>query len=405
MVDAIVVGARCAGSPVAMLLARRGHRVVLVDRARFPSDTLSTHFMFPVDGLRLAEWGLLPELIAAGVPPITTWSSYRGDFLLSGTPPPVRGTGVAYASRRTVLDKVLVDGAAAAGADVREGFVVEDLLWDGDRVVGIRGRSGGRTIREQAQVVVGADGRHSFVAQRVGSRAEELLACQTCTYYAYWQGVDVAGVESYNTSDPPRVLLTYPTNGGLVLTVAQWPKRDFHRVRADVEGNVRAVLSLMPGLAERFARGRVVGRFLGTADQDNIIRTAHGPGWALVGDAGLHVDPRNAQGMRHAFQSAVLLADALDAALRGQVPVLDALAAYQRQRDAAQRPDFEATCRSVRFPPPSDDDRRLRAALRRNQPDTDRFFGVTFGSVPRAEFYAPDNLARILSAAPVPWGR
>src|SRR5262245_28359785 len=162
--DAIVVGARCAGSPTAMLLARKGYRVLVVDRASFPSDTVSTHLVHPLGAAALSRWGLLDRLAATGCPPIHTYLFDFGPFTISGAP----GTGtapVAFCPRRTILDKLLVDAAAEAGAEVREGFTVEAVLIEAGRAVGIRGRSAqGGSIVERANDVVGTDGRNSVVA-------------------------------------------------------------------------------------------------------------------------------------------------------------------------------------------------------------------------------------------------
>ncbi len=162
--DVIVVGARCAGSPTAMLLARKGHRVLVVDRATFPSDTISTHMVHPLGVDALARWGLLDRLVATGCPPIITYTYDFGPFTLRGAPG-TKDAPVAYCPRRIVLDKLLVDAAAEAGAEIREGFAVEEILMEAGRVVGIRGRSrGGDAVVERTRVVVGADGRHSTVA-------------------------------------------------------------------------------------------------------------------------------------------------------------------------------------------------------------------------------------------------
>ena len=165
--DAIVVGARCAGSPTAMLLARKGYKVLVVDRATFPSDTLSTHILHPPAVAAMQRWGLLDRLVATGCPPIHTYSFDFGPFTLAGAPG-TEAAPVAYCPRRTVLDKLLVDAASEAGAEVREGFTVQEILVDDDRVVGIRGHGkDGSTVTERADVVVGADGRNSFVAKAV----------------------------------------------------------------------------------------------------------------------------------------------------------------------------------------------------------------------------------------------
>lgn len=125
--DAIVVGARCAGAPTAMLLARRGHRVLLLDRAHFPSDTVSTHLIHPPGLAALDRWGLLGRVTAGDLPMITTYSFDLGPLTLAGSPAGYGFSG-SYAPRRTVLDKILVDAAMEAGAEVREGFSVEELV-------------------------------------------------------------------------------------------------------------------------------------------------------------------------------------------------------------------------------------------------------------------------------------
>jgi 2-polyprenyl-6-methoxyphenol hydroxylase-like FAD-dependent oxidoreductase len=139
MYDAIVVGARCAGAPTAMLLARAGHRVLLVDRAEFPSDTLSTHAIHAPGIAALRRWGVLDAVLATGCPPIDAYSFDFGMFGLRGTPRPCDGSSTAYAPRRYLLDAILVEAAAAAGAEVREHFSVADLVVEDGAVVGVRG--------------------------------------------------------------------------------------------------------------------------------------------------------------------------------------------------------------------------------------------------------------------------
>src|SRR5678815_1963502 len=163
--DVIVIGARCAGSPVAMLLARQGYKVLVVDKATFPSDTISTHLLHPPGVSALRRWGLLDRLVATGCPPIRTYKFDVGPFVLAGAPGPAESP-VAYGPRRTVFDKLLVDAAAEAGAEIREGFVVDEVVMDDGFVTGIRGHErGGASVTEKARVVVGADGLHSIVAR------------------------------------------------------------------------------------------------------------------------------------------------------------------------------------------------------------------------------------------------
>src|SRR5262245_36995418 len=165
--DVLVVGARCGGSPTAMLLARKGYRVLLVDKATFPSDTISTHIVHPPGVAALRRWGVLDRLLTTGCPPISTYAFDFGPFTLSGAPGRDGGR-VAYAPRRTVLGKLLLDAAAEAGVEVREGFVVQEVLRTDGRVTGIRGHGrNGHTATEQARVVIGADGWQSVVAAAV----------------------------------------------------------------------------------------------------------------------------------------------------------------------------------------------------------------------------------------------
>src|SRR5438128_4409028 len=155
MYDAIVVGARCAGSPTAMLLARRGYRVLLLDKAGFPSDTLSLHYIHQPGAALLKQWGLLDKIVASNCPPVSRLAVDLGPFVQAGSPPPAEGVAEGYAPRRTILDQILVEAAVEAGAELREHFSVQDLIMDGDRVVGLRGRSkGGALVSEQARIVI-----------------------------------------------------------------------------------------------------------------------------------------------------------------------------------------------------------------------------------------------------------
>src|SRR4051812_11666779 len=181
--DVIVIGARCAGSPTAMLLARAGHRVLLVDKATFPSDTMSTHFVHPPGVAALERWGLLERLRATGCPPIDTYTFDFGPFTLAGAPGTAESP-VAYCPRRTVLDMLLVDAASASGVEVREGFTVDEFEVDDGRVVGIRGHAkGGRAVVERADVVVGADGRFSLLAKAVAPEQYHERGPILCGYY------------------------------------------------------------------------------------------------------------------------------------------------------------------------------------------------------------------------------
>jgi flavin-dependent dehydrogenase len=396
MYDAIIVGARAAGSPTAMLLAGKGHRVLLVDRASFPSDTLSTHYIHQPGVARLRRWGLLDRLIATGCPPSRNLVFDVGPFALTGAPPPSDGVLEGYAPRRTVLDSLLVDAAAEAGAEVRTGFPIDELLYEEGAVVGIRS---GSTV-ERARVVVGADGRNSSVARMVQAPGYDTRPGLACAYYTYWSGVEGGDVELY-PRDGRMVMGGARTNDGLRIVIVFWPKDEFHAVRAGVERSFHDALALAPPLAERLATGERADRFYGIGDLPFYYRKPYGPGWALVGDAGYHKDPITAQGIADAFRDAELLADALDAGFAGTRPLDDALAGYERTRNEETRGLYELTHEFASLAPPTAEQQTLFAALRTNAEDTNRFFGVVAGTVRPDEFLAPENIGRIVGA-PVP---
>jgi flavin-dependent dehydrogenase len=397
--DVIVLGARCAGSPTAMLLARKGYKVLLVDRATFPSDTPTAHFLIPPGVARLQRWGLLDRVRDTNCPPIRTWHLDVGPFTLSGSPAPVDGVAEAYAPRRTVLDKLLVDAAAEAGAEVREAFSVQELLWDGDQVTGLRGRvAGGAPVTETARLVVGADGLRSLVARSVQAPTYAEKPTVSCAYYGYWSGVPIRDSELYALDR--RIVIAFPTNDALACIFIEWPIEEFAAFRADVEGNFQRTIDLVPGLAERVHRGQRAERLVGSGDLPNFFRRPYGPGWALVGDAGYHKDPYLAQGISDAFRDAEFLTAALDAGFAGRGRLEDALAGYERARNAAATPGYELNYQLARLEPPPPEMQQLFGALRGNQQETDQFFSALLGTRPVPEFFAPENVGRIVGAAP-----
>jgi 2-polyprenyl-6-methoxyphenol hydroxylase-like FAD-dependent oxidoreductase len=395
MYDAIIVGGRAAGSPTAMLLARKGHKVLLVDRASFPSDTLSTHYIHQPGIARLRRWGLLERLAATGCPPVTRMSFDTGPFALDAAPPPSDGVADGYCPRRTVLDALLLDAASEAGAEVRTGVAVDELLFENGVVVGIRAQG----VEERARMVIGADGRNSFVARAVQAPEYESRPGRTCAYYSYWAGAQSSGAELYPRDG--RMIITGPTNDGLQIVVGFWPRDEFKAVRADVERSFFEAVALAPELAERLAAGERADRFYGIGDLPFYYRKPYGPGWALVGDAGYHKDPITAQGITDAFRDAEALADALDAGFTGAQPLETALSDYERARNEETRGLYELTYELAALAPPRPEQVALFGALRENEEEAGRFFGVVAGTVRPDEFFAPENLGRIVGA-PVP---
>lgn len=402
MYDAIVVGARCAGSPTAMLLARKGYRVLLVDKATFPSDITRGHYIHQPGIACLKRWGLLDRLIATNCPPIGKFTFDFGSVTLSGSPPPSDSVTRGYNPRRKVLDNLLVEAAVEAGVELREGFTVQEILMNSDRVTGICGHSpGGATITEQARLVIGADGVHSFVARAVQAPAYHTKPTLDCAYYTYHSGVPMEGAELYLRG--PRYFGAVATNDGLVYSFVQIPHRELQTFRADLASNYQQALDLAPHLAERLHSGKQEERILGASDLPNYIRKPYGPGWALVGDAGYHKDPFTAQGITDAFRDAQLLAEAIDTGFSGQHPLSEALADYERQRNEHVLPMYEFTCQLASFEPPPPQMQQLFVALRGNQAETNRFLGTIAGTVSIPEFFSPENIGRILAGgSPVP---
>jgi 2-polyprenyl-6-methoxyphenol hydroxylase-like FAD-dependent oxidoreductase len=396
--DVIIVGARCAGSPTAMLLARQGHRVLVVDRATFPSDTVSTHVLHPRAGAALRRWGLLDAVIATGCPPISTYHFDFGPITISGTPASPEGLP-GYAPRRTVLDKILVDAAVAAGAEVREGFTVEELLVEDGAVAGVRGRNAdGRVAEERAAVVIGADGRNSMVARAV--QAADYLTTPPLQFgvYSYWRDLPVDGFEIYIR--PDRGMAAVATNDDETLLIVGWPTAEEQAYKADIEGNYLRTLDLVPDLSARVARATRVDRFH-TGAVPNSFRQSYGPGWLLLGDAGYVKDPITAQGIPDAFTDAERAAAALDDVLAGRHSFDDAFADMQATRDRLALPIFEFTKQLATLAPPPPEMQQLFGAMAGNQTAMDQFVSVTAGSLSPEVFFEPGNLQRLLGSPAV----
>ena len=380
--DVIVVGARCAGSPLAMLLARRGFRTLLVDRATFPSDTVSTHVVHPPGVAALQRWGVLGEVVASGCPPVGRYSFDFGPVTVAGAPGTAESP-YAYAPRRTVLDKILLDAAAAAGAEVREGYSVEEVLFGDDgRVTGIRGVDG--TV-EHARFVVGADGRNSVVAKAVGAAAYEDHPPLTIGYYSYWSNLPTDTFEAY--SRPGRGWAVCPTNDDLTVVTFGWPHDELAEHRNDIEGTMMAMFETSPQFAERIRDAKREERISGAA-VPNYFRVPHGPGWALVGDAGYSRDFITAQGITDAFLDAELLADAIAG---------DDLPGYQARRDARAMPVYRMTLGIASLQPPDPQMVQLISAIAGKQDAMDAFVRLNSGVTAPGEFFAPENIGRLVS--------
>jgi 2-polyprenyl-6-methoxyphenol hydroxylase-like FAD-dependent oxidoreductase len=392
MYDAIVVGARVAGSPTALLLARKGYRVLAVDRTRFPSDTLSTHILHAPGVAALNRWGLLDELVASGCPPIEQYAFDFGPVVITGTSRAVEGNRTAYCPRRTVLDEILVNAARAAGVEVREGYHVDEVLVEDGRVVGIR--SGDR--EDRARIVIGADGRNSRVAKAVGAEEYNTKPRLQYSYYTYFSNLPMDGMETYIR--PDRGFGVAETHDGLTIIVAGWPYAEAASYKADVEGNFMRTLELAPEFVARVKNAKREAPFLG-GSVPSWFRKPYGDGWALVGDAGYNKDPITAQGITDAFLDAERCTEAIDAWLSDGKPYDDAMGAWHQERDAKAMAIYEFTSQMATLEPPPPELQQLLGAVAGNRESMDGFVSVVSGAVSPADFFSEENVGRIFANA------
>jgi 2-polyprenyl-6-methoxyphenol hydroxylase-like FAD-dependent oxidoreductase len=354
MTEVVVVGARVAGAATAMLLARRGHDVLLLDRAELPSDTVSTHQIARTGVVALRRWGLLDEVLATGAPPLRQIT-----FVTDGTAltRPIRdsaGVDHLVAPRRYALDAVLGDAARRSGARLRTGVTLTGLERDADgRVAGVTIRDRrGRSAAVPARFVVGADGLGSRVARSVDAAVMVDRGAGGATRYAYFIGPDWPGIEFHNAERGLAGI--FPTNGNAACVWLCTPEADARAARR-AAGTAEAAFAaelrrLAPRLVETLRGARRVSAVCGQLHSPNQLRRAAGPGWALVGDAGFHRDPVSAHGISDAFRDAEFLATSLDAVLRDEAAEAQAMAGYHERRDAAARPVLDLTAGLVAYP-------------------------------------------------------
>lgn len=363
--DVLVVGARCAGAATAMLLARRGLKVLAIDRGRYGADTLSTHALMRAGVMQLLRWGLLPRIMAAGTPAVRRTAFHYGEEVLEVEIRPGHGVEALYAPRRTLLDRVLVDAAREAGAEVRHGCTLTGLVHRRDRRVGgaVIVGSDGTSAEVATDLIVGADGIGSTVARLTGARVLTEGRHATSVLYGHWSGLNAAGYGWYYREGVSAGVI--PTNDGAHCVFAAVPPARFRDdVRHDLaSGYGRALSEVSPRLAAEVASSRLEGHLRAFAGRRGFLREAWGPGWALVGDAGYFKDPLTAHGMTDALRDAELLAAA---AAHGSET---AFAEYAASREELARQLFEATDAIASFAWDLDTVRRhhmtLNTAMRR----------------------------------------
>ena len=343
--DVIVVGGRIAGSVLATLLGEAGRRVLVLDRSTFPSDTLSTHFFRAPTFRALKEAGVYEEVQAAA-PHLTVNYNVVDGIVFPEVVDRPEDYPFFMCVRRITLDDILVRRVRAVPhVELRESAKATRLLREDDRVCGVAwtGPDGGGEAK--ARVVVGADGVHSFVAKEVEAEAEDEEPVHRAMYYAYFRGVEpVEGPAAEFHYRGNSLVYCFPCDDGLTLMASSVPIDRFKEFRRSPERMLLDELHSMRALAPRLARAEREGDVQGTGSIPGYLRVPYGRGWALVGDAGMVMDPWSGQGIDQASTHAVVLARCLGEYLAEKVDWLTAMQAYHRQRNEFSLKTYRRTC-------------------------------------------------------------
>jgi 2-polyprenyl-6-methoxyphenol hydroxylase-like FAD-dependent oxidoreductase len=346
--DVVVVGARCAGAATAMLLARSGLRVLVADRAREGSDTISGHLIKPDGAARLAAWGILPDVVGTGCPPVSAAQVViAGQLLYRAAVPP--GIPAPIAPRRTVLDRLLQEHARCAGARVRCSTTFRG--W----------RNGVVTLDHstvRTRLLIGADGRRSAVARAVAAPYARMRPARTCGWYAYWNHWPLTELRA--ELGHGVFAGAFPTHRAQVLAFAQLPVTSWRPGQG--EQDLRAGLARCPSVAAGLDHAELAGRVVGTRDLPTYFRRAAGTSWALVGDAAHHKDPLGARGISDALLGAELLAGYIRRGWDGDLG--QALQRYAAELTRLLQPAADLNEELARLDLPPDRARRTWQALR-----------------------------------------
>ncbi|EME22067.1 NAD(P)/FAD-dependent oxidoreductase [Rhodococcus triatomae] len=339
--DAVIVGARCAGSATAIALAERGLRVLAIDSARFPSDTLSTHLLWPSTMAEIQALGAFAEVEAIGAPRLPVAEAVLDDISWETGYSPVSGIDYAMCVRRTALDEVVQRAAVDAGAEIRQRSTATGLIWSSSRVVGVRYTDAEGHEREaRAPIVVGADGRKSLVAREVGAETPLISAPSgRACYFGYWTDPHTS-LRHIATQWRVEGLLgtAFPCDDGLLLSLLQPPIALVPEFRGrKVHDAYLAGVEAIPGLAQRLDGCELASKVRSCTGIESYFRRSSGPGWALPGDAGHFKDPVTAQGIRDGYRYGRLLGEALAPVLASRTGVAATAVDEAAARWAAQR--------------------------------------------------------------------
>jgi 2-polyprenyl-6-methoxyphenol hydroxylase-like FAD-dependent oxidoreductase len=397
--DVVIVGARVGGATLASLLGRRGLRVLLLDQAEFPSDTLSTHITYG-DSFGIWEeigaWPAIQRIGARGLVAID-WQQLEPGTSISGNFRPVNGHDYSLCLRRLVLDAILVETARETpGVTVSTRTKAVEVLRENGRAVGIRyeRREGAGSLARgaaYADLVVGADGRFSLVAEAVGSRSYNVVPPIWFPFYAYMRDVeplDPPVLEILDSEEGGGTLMFAPCDDGIWIAIIYTEQRRFEEFRRDHTRIFDERIKADPRVSGRLAGARRITPVRGRGDIENFMRVAAGRGWALVGDSGQHKDPIYGQGIGDATRTAALLAEYAARGLGGEQDFDSALAEFHAYRDYDLLPNYDWMIHGRPRGWSRQEFREYLRSLGQSEELSERFVNVFSHGVPATELFS-----------------
>lgn len=342
--NVVVVGGRIAGSITAILLGEYGYKVLLLDRAHFPSDTLSTHF-FRYPALKsFQRVGVFDRVQSVAPHMIDMFNDIDGHTWSE----PIQGKdGLDYflCVRRITLDAILAERVQKeSNVEFRQGARFTDVIQEGDSIAGVRWSDNSGDHQATAGVVIGADGFYSSVAKLLRPATEDFEPVHRAMYYSYFQNLtprEIPAAEFYFRGD--HLVYVFPTDADLTLISVSVPIAEFGIYKKDARKGMMSVLDSLPNLAPRLRPAKMVAPIKGAGNIPCYLRVPYGKGWALVGDSALVFDPWSGQGIDHASQHAVMLAAALHDYFGNKKTWEDAMSGYHKLRNSSSKKNFERT--------------------------------------------------------------
>ena len=378
--DAIVIGGSVSGAPTGMLLARQGHKVLLIEKSIFPRDTNSTHFIWPRGMSYLNRWGLAKHILESTPHYKNMEINIEGISLVGSVPLQdlrqrfinLHGNDdgvIDYycGPRRYFLDEYLLNASKESGVDVREGVSFKKTIVEDGRVTGIFARDlKGNTFQAKSKIVIGADGRFSQFAKDVGAKNTDYRELSTFAYYGYFSGIDKKELSIHKKGRLGTAI--YPTQNDTHMVLVYGPNAWWDDFNKDIQKNFLDIFRLCaPEIAKLVENSKRTENFKACAKMPAFQRESHGAGWALVGDAGSFKDQVAAIGITHAFRDAELITSFLHPALVGEISIEKALSKYQEVRNKDYQEYFDFVCNVAEMNSYSQDDLKYFYSIKNNQ--------------------------------------